>query len=367
MRYFLLLLACFPLRGFTQNLLVNGGFEEVNICQEYKVDCAPEGWMYTVPSFNYYFKDPGQAHSGDYFLGLIAANSQKPYYRTFVRTRLLCGLRPGKKYRLQFFVRSRHPVLDSVGVYFTDYDFLFEKQVYQKIVPTAYLQDALEKPRRGETGWQRVTIDVTARGDETFLAIGNFRKGDLRGPTGIALENKYFVYIDDLSLRPLDPGEALCNTWKQAKEEIYAQNERHEYQERQMRWGKKQPPVVVRLDPTKILKIDTLVVPDILFATNSFTLDKNALLLLDSFLRMHQSYRLDSIVVEGHTDNLGSTETNQKLSENRAASVATYIEYSLSAPVVSRGWGPAKPVADNRQPAGRRKNRRVEIYLYRRE
>jgi outer membrane protein OmpA-like peptidoglycan-associated protein len=367
MRYFLLLLSFLPLRAVAQSLLVNGGFEEPNICEEYKVDCAPEGWMYTVPSFIYYFKDPGLAHNGNYYVGLIAGNSQKPFYRTFVRTRLLCSLRAGKQYRLQFFVKSRHPILDSVGIYFTNYDFLFEKQPYPKITPTLYLQDAIEKPHRGDTGWQRVTFTYTAVGDEVFMALGNFRKGDLRSPTGIALESKYFVLFDDISLRPLDPTEALCNNWKQAKEAIYEQNERHEYQERQMRYGKKQPVVTVRASPTKILRIDTLVVPDILFATNSFTLDKKALLLLDSFLRQHASFALDSIVVEGHTDDVGTVEANRKLSANRAASVGTYLQYSMSAPVISRGWGASKPVADNRQPGGRRKNRRVEIYLYRRE
>lgn len=367
MRTLLLLCLLLRLQGFSQNLLVNGGFEEVNICAEYKVDCAPEGWLYTVPSFIYYFKQPELAHSGNYFVGLIAANSQKAYYRTFVRTRLLCGLRKGKGYRLQFYVKSRHSILDSVGVYFTNYDFLFEKRPYQTITPTIYLTNAVQPPRKGDTSWQQVTIDYTATGEETFLALGNFRKGDLRSPTGISLENKFFVLFDDISLTPLDPAEALCKDWKQTKEEIYAQDERHEYQMRQTYLYKKRPVVEVKNTPTKMLQIDTLIVPDILFETNSYTLDKKALLLLDSFLIQHSRFALDSIVVEGHTDNVGSLESNQKLSQNRAASVATYLEYSMSVPIVSRGWGSNKPIADNRQPGGRRKNRRVEIYLYRRD
>jgi outer membrane protein OmpA-like peptidoglycan-associated protein len=367
MRFYFLLWLLLPAPAFAQNLLVNSGFEEVNICSEYKVDCAPEGWMYTVPSFIYYFKDAGLAHSGEHFVGLIAANSQKAYYRTFVRTRLLCGLRKGKQYRLQFWVKSRHSILDSVGVYFTDYDFLFEQRPYPKVTPTVYLTDAQQKPRRGDTSWQQVTINYTATGDEAFMVLGNFRKGDLQSPTGIRLENKFFVLFDDISLTPLDPLEALCKDWKARKEEIYAQDERHEYQERVMRASKKRPLQVVRNPPTKILKVDTLIIPDILFATNSFTLDNKAMLLLDSFLRQRSSFSLDSIVVEGHTDNIGTPEANQKLSHARAASVSTYLSYSLSVPIFDRGWASLKPIADNRQPVGRRKNRRVEIYLYQRE
>ncbi|MCW3074806.1 MAG: outer membrane protein OmpA [Flaviaesturariibacter sp.] len=367
MRFYFLLWLLLPVPAFSQNLLVNGGFEEVNICSEYKVDCAPEGWMYTVSSFNYYFKDPALAHAGQYFIGLIAGSSQKAYYRTFVRTRLLCGLRKGRSYRLQFWVKSRHSILDSVGIYFTGYDFLFEKQPYPRITPTLYLSNASYPPKKGDTSWQKVSIDYTATGEEAFMALGNFRKTDLRSSTGIRLENKFFVLFDDISLVPLDPMEALCKDWKERKEEIYAQDERHEYQERQTRLYKKMPATVVKNTITKQLKVDTLVMPDILFATNSFSLDKKALLLLDSFLRHHNGYALDSIVVEGHTDNLGKAETNNKLSQSRAESVAAYLQYSLSEPVFSRGWGSSKPVADNRQPSGRRKNRRVEVYLYLKE
>jgi outer membrane protein OmpA-like peptidoglycan-associated protein len=362
---FLLLLLGLPFSGFGQNLLVNGGFEEVNICSEYKVDCAPEGWMYTIPSSNYYFKDA--AHSGEYCIGVSAASSQQAYYKGFVRSRLLCGLRKGKAYRLQFWVKSRYAILDSVGVYLTGYDFLFEQRPYPNITPAVYLTDAKQKPRKGDTAWQQVMIDYTATGEESFIALGNFRKSDFQRSAGLGSENKFYVLFDDISLTPLDLKETRCTDWKARKEEIYAQDERHEYQERVMRLSKKRPPQAVQNPLTKILKVDTLIIPDILFATNSFILDKKAMLLLDSFLRQRSEYALDSVVVEGHTDNIGTLHANQKLSQARAASVAAYISYSLSAPVFGRGWASLKPIADNRQPGGRRKNRRVEIYLYQRE
>jgi outer membrane protein OmpA-like peptidoglycan-associated protein len=69
--------------------------------------------------------------------------------------------------------------------------------------------------------------------------------------------------------------------------------------------------------------------------------------------------------VEGHTDNVGSDEMNQKLSEQRAESVRGYlIKQGLADnTVTSRGFGKTTPVADNSSAAGRQQNRRVEIVV----
>jgi len=72
-----------------------------------------------------------------------------------------------------------------------------------------------------------------------------------------------------------------------------------------------------------------------------------------------------NLAVEGHTDNVGSDEVNQKLSEQRAESVRGYlIKQGLADnTVTSRGFGKTTPVADNSSVAGRQKNRRVEIVV----
>jgi len=72
-----------------------------------------------------------------------------------------------------------------------------------------------------------------------------------------------------------------------------------------------------------------------------------------------------NLAIEGHTDNVGSDEVNQKLSEQRAESVRSYlIEQGLTLPsVTAEGFGKTVPVADNSTSAGRQKNRRVEIVV----
>lgn len=77
------------------------------------------------------------------------------------------------------------------------------------------------------------------------------------------------------------------------------------------------------------------------------------------------------ISVEGHTDSIGSEETNQKLSERRAESVASALENEgvKASRVTTKGFGKRYPVAPNKNtdgsdnPAGRAKNRRVEVVI----
>jgi outer membrane protein OmpA-like peptidoglycan-associated protein len=72
-----------------------------------------------------------------------------------------------------------------------------------------------------------------------------------------------------------------------------------------------------------------------------------------------------NLAVEGHTDNVGGDEINQKLSEKRAETVRDYlVQQGLpDANVTSQGFGKTTPLADNSTAAGRQKNRRVEIVV----
>lgn len=367
MRLLCVLLLLLPVPLTAQELLVNRSFEEENYCTEYDVNCAPEGWIYTIPSFNYYFKDAKLAHSGFHFVSLIAGNSKKQFHRSYVRSRLLCGLRKGSMYRLQLFAKSRHPLLDSVGVYFSPHDFLFEKRVYWKIVPSVYIANAIAKPSK-DTNWQKIVIDYKAAGDESFICIGNFAKNDVRGSTGIHLEDNFFVSFDDISLLPLNPNERLCSNWEQTRDEIYQQDERHEFLDRMIRYNRNKPEQYVKASPTIVRKIDTIIIPDILFETGSSELSVQAHYFLDSICHRLSSVVVDSAAVEGHTDSIGSAENNRLLGYNRANAVSGYLQSKLSGLRFRlKTWASERPVADNRTAIGRQKNRRVEIYLYIRE
>jgi outer membrane protein OmpA-like peptidoglycan-associated protein len=344
---------------------MNSGFEEENICTEYDKNCAPEGWISTSLYSDYYFDDKPHAHEGRHFTGLILANADKPFARNFLRSRLLCGLRKGAQYKLEFFIRSTHPVFDSIGIYFSAKDFLYEKEKLRVAKPQLFAN--ANKNLIAQKEWQKVSLTYVATGDENFIIIGDFKTRGHRLRFEPDLGKDFYFFIDDISLVALNLNEHLCSESETIKEEEYEFNVRHSLLDRMIYTYTKNPPEITPLPKTIVQRIDTLVIPDVLFATNSYTLNKTANQLLDSLIQQTKRLQIDSLVVEGHTDNQGSLSLNQKLSENRAASVAAYFNPQVSAKTIIRGWASEKPVADNRTPVGRQKNRRVEIYIYVRE
>jgi outer membrane protein OmpA-like peptidoglycan-associated protein len=356
------------LQVVAQNLLANGGFEDENICTEFHINCAPEAWICTSPSFIFYFKDQRLAHNGGHFMGLLAGYSKGSYKRTFIRSQLLCGLQKGNRYRLSFFVRSPHSILDSAGIYFSSYDFLFEKRAYQDVRPTVYFVNASQPPVKTDSNWQKVMVDYTATGEEAFVSFGYFAKTILKGATGIRMENNFLYFIDDISMVPLDPNEQLCPGWKKNLDSIYDQNERHDYQEVLMQKFRNEPPVNIKISPTLVPHVDTLIIPDILFTTGSALLSRESHPLLDSFCIALSKKIFDSLLVAGHTDSVGTPEHNMKLSADRANAVAVYLQQKIiidKNKLLVRYYGFNRPVASNNTPVGRQRNRRVEIFVYR--
>jgi len=99
------------------------------------------------------------------------------------------------------------------------------------------------------------------------------------------------------------------------------------------------------------------------FDTGKSTIKSESQSIIDEIVKMMKSNPGLKVSIEGHTDNVGSASSNQKLSEERAAAVvkaltAKGIDKSRLA---SKGWGQTKPVADNSSSDGKAKNRRVEI------
>jgi len=117
----------------------------------------------------------------------------------------------------------------------------------------------------------------------------------------------------------------------------------------------KMPNDVVRITMTSHTAFDTDSV-NIKPAFHS-TMDK----LADVVVR----YGKTTLTIVGHTDNVGSNQYNQKLSERRAVSVAQYFESRRVSPLrlATLGKGEAEPVASNNTESGRSANRRVEIYV----
>lgn len=104
---------------------------------------------------------------------------------------------------------------------------------------------------------------------------------------------------------------------------------------------------------------------DVLFRTGKAHLEPGGMRSVEKladFLNQHPDY---SVMIEGHTDNVGSRSTNQDLSERRADAVQTaLIDMNIdSARISTRGYADEYPIASNGTAAGRQMNRRVEIVL----
>lgn len=102
---------------------------------------------------------------------------------------------------------------------------------------------------------------------------------------------------------------------------------------------------------------------NIFFATGSAKLLPKSFKSLNEvakILKDNPSYNLD---IDGYTDNTGTVEKNQILSENRAKSVVDYLKSKgvEESRLTAEGHGIESPVADNKTAAGRAKNRRVEL------
>jgi outer membrane protein OmpA-like peptidoglycan-associated protein len=104
---------------------------------------------------------------------------------------------------------------------------------------------------------------------------------------------------------------------------------------------------------------------DVLFDFNKYTLKPEAREKLAKVSGILLAYPGLKVQVEGYTDNIGSDEYNQKLSEERAGGVRDYLvsQSVKDSNVTSAGYGKSNPVADNSTNAGRAQNRRVQLVV----
>jgi outer membrane protein OmpA-like peptidoglycan-associated protein len=119
--------------------------------------------------------------------------------------------------------------------------------------------------------------------------------------------------------------------------------------------------IKVRKDARGII----LSMSDILFDINKATLTSELKTNLAKIAGILFVYKQAHVIVEGHTDNTGSADYNQKLSEKRAQNVMSFLieQGVLEERLTSVGYGLTKPVADNSTEEGRQKNRRVDLVI----
>lgn len=108
-----------------------------------------------------------------------------------------------------------------------------------------------------------------------------------------------------------------------------------------------------------------LTLGDVLFASGRAELKVGALSNLTRLVVFLNQNPGRNVEIEGHTDNVGSNDYNQVLSQRRADSVKSYlVQQGIGGQRITvAGKGESQPVADNETASGRQQNRRVEVII----
>lgn len=108
-----------------------------------------------------------------------------------------------------------------------------------------------------------------------------------------------------------------------------------------------------------------LTLGNVLFATGRAELKAGSIDSLNNLVAFLNRYPDRNVMIEGHTDNVGTASSNQALSERRAGSVQSYLlQQGVSQQrITSSGIGENQPIADNDTDSGRQQNRRVEVII----
>ena len=109
----------------------------------------------------------------------------------------------------------------------------------------------------------------------------------------------------------------------------------------------------------------SVVLNNLFFDTNKYELKPQSRTELNRLIEFMRQYRDVQIEVSGYTDNVGSPESNQQLSQRRAQSVVDYLSgHGVSANRLrSRGYGETHALAANDTEAHRQMNRRIELHI----
>jgi len=104
---------------------------------------------------------------------------------------------------------------------------------------------------------------------------------------------------------------------------------------------------------------------DVLFETGNSQLRGGIPSNLDKLAGFLKRFDTRTVIIEGHTDSVGSDASNIILSQRRAASVQSYLvgQGIAAARISAEGKGEGSPVADNQSETGRQQNRRVEVII----
>jgi outer membrane protein OmpA-like peptidoglycan-associated protein len=384
----LLVTACllqFTFASSQTNLLLNGGFEDVNTCTEYTAECGVEGWFYlkdvkaqmlsneSLPGQETITKQFGSNSFGIFYNWLGYKD-----FTPVIGTILPCGLQKGNRYTFKGMISAKlNPKLILTPGICVGEKFYVPKRAFSKNMKPEKIILLNKIP---QSKFYRFEYSFVADGTEKYLTFGTFVEEDTIGSKKKLIGTQTVsLVLDNFQLIPEDIRETCCPDFLQNKEEIYNYNFRHKEMDYSL-YGRGELAIVftnedsnyitqITAPPPPPLKSDTLKLGDVFFDFNKANLKPAALMLLEKyFIRNNSVGPIDSLYVEGHTDSIGSDSRNLALSLDRCESIRRWLLQNnivTAAAINIHPFGKSKPLASNSSPQGRAMNRRVEMIVFR--
>jgi OOP family OmpA-OmpF porin len=365
-----ILLLTFPIFLFSQNLVPNHSFEEVENLPlrgpkrnsfefEHK-----SGYLSFQTNLKYWkaasdatpdlriipkaylrecqkvYKDCNVAKTGNHVAGIMTflKNTNTDFFREYIQLKLKKTIKPGIKTYCELWIqkdRQAKLVSNNIGFYFS------QKKFYEET------EDCIEKePQVNHSGiinqenLEWVKIEGTFIPDQPliYLTIGNFYNNEntkvesFKKFRGASWTPAYAHYLID-DVRVWQEGDVP--------------------EEKQV------------FEITQIEKNQPIVLKNIFFDSDQSILKAASFTELNQLFDFLQKNKNVKIAIHGHTDNRGNDTYNLNLSASRAHTVMDFlIKKGIAAErLQSKGWGEIQPVETNDTKEGREKNRRVEFLI----
>lgn len=375
--------------AIAQNLVRNGSFEDANACPvglnelvlcdywlpfgtnhpspDYFHSCSSPHRM-GIPnnSFGHQYAKDGQAYAGLIAYLTIDQENKENWdlsnnHREFMQTYLTYPLEEGKAYYAEFHVS----LVEDCDYAIANLGLLLTEETPELTWPKIQFEYFKPQVRRDRNSviddnknWVKISGTFVAQGGENVLTIGNFDNDEgtkVKKNKSAKISNIFrkkflpkiaYYYIDDVKVVAVD---SLDNTTEPV-------------------------PPVVHKDPLNDEYFGMISVGDKIQLNNIyFEFDKSTLL-ADSFFELNKLHNLlrenqeMEIMIEGHTDIIGSDEYNKTLSQQRAKAVVDYlVKKGISnTRIYFQGYGRQLPIASNDSEDGRSRNRRVEFLILKR-
>jgi len=379
----------------SQNLVSNPSFEDFYILpqnftnvKEKNTEVIPNWYFLATPDYfnkNCDNKIVGVPRNfagsikpldGNGYAGLILRADKdnyklSPRYSEHLENKLTNTMQADQLYCCKLYISLADKsgfAVDGFGMYFSNEKIIFNtKDDVIKIKPQ--IENIEGRYMLFSKDWMLFSGVYKAQGNEKFMTLGNFKP--LHKTNVYKLKTKLkekinlfsYYYIDNISVEPIENiDDCECTA---VSHTLY------------LDYSIIQDSLIVEdiaiLDTTKINDIHfgqieigkPIELKNIYFEFDKYDLLPQSFDELDYLFDLVERNPQFNVLIEGHTDSLGTDAYNKQLSKNRAQSVVNYLisKGCRQTRLLWEGYGKKQPVASNKTEEGRQLNRRVEFTL----